>query len=132
MTTPNKKALMAEMLVRQVFGDSAEFEMLCSERGIPLEDAVEQALCGWAKSPLPTTRREHRLLSLISKTSPDPADCPEGQEGHWIEVCQHDIDVLRREQRQCFLQKDGVALERTNRAIETYIQTLAHLKERVA
>jgi hypothetical protein len=95
-----------------------------------VEDAVNQALRSWAGQGVAVTPAETNLpvLGLL----PDPTDCPPGQEAHWIEVGEHDLVVLRRQQQDCFRRKDAAGLARTTQTIETYIQTLASLRERVA
>lgn len=125
------KPVMAEMLVRLVLGDTESFEQLCAQRGVSVEEAIGQALKNWAGSSLPTVKPESLQLPTIGLL-PDPADCPSGQEEHWIGVCEHDLNVLHREQRRCFRSQDRKGIARTTRTIETYIQTLAALKERVA
>jgi hypothetical protein len=135
-TARTNKPVMVELLVRRVFGDAAGFLQVCERRGITAEEAVTQALQDWiggevAVPTLPTLS----LLATSSELTPDPGDCPVGQEEHWIQVCEHDLDVLRKTQQQCFRSKSPETprvLDRTNRTIERYIQTLASLRDRVA
>jgi hypothetical protein len=132
MTTVNKKPLMAEMLVRQVFGEAENFERICAQRGLSIEDAVNQALRGWVGHGLtlvqnaPNPETDPVVLLL-----PDPSDCPQGQEAHWLSVIEHDLAALQKAQQRCFQTKDTKGLERTNRSIETYIQAQAELRERI-
>jgi len=129
MTARTNKPVMAEMLVRQVFGDAESFERVCAQRGLSVEDAVRQALRGWVGHGVGPS--ESTVPFLGGSFTPDPGDCPSGQEEHWIQVCEHDLTLLRKQQQNCFRLKDQRCLERTTHAIENYIQTLASLKERV-
>jgi hypothetical protein len=135
MTTPkNSKPVMAEMLVRHVFGEAENFERLCAQRGMSVEEAVVQALRGWIGHGLTVVQGGE----LVAETDPvvlllpDPADCPQGQEAHWLGVIEHDLDALKKAQRRCFQTKDAEGLQRTNQSIETYIQAQAALRDRVA
>jgi hypothetical protein len=133
MTTVKNKSVMAELLVRQVFGEAENFERICAQRGVSMEDAVNQALRGWVGHGLtlvdnaPSQEPDPVVLLL-----PDPSDCPQGQEAHWLSVIEHDLGALRKAQQRCFQTKDTKGLNRTNRSIETYIQAQAALRERVA
>ena len=131
MTVPNKP-VMAEMLVRHVFGEAEKFERLCAQRGISIEDAVSQALRNWVGPGLSVVKPEPSLLNPVVGMLPDPSDVPVGQEAHWITVCEHDLQVLRSHQQTCFRKQDGKGVEETSQTIETYIQALASLKDRVA
>jgi len=94
MTAPNSKSLMAEMLVRQVFGEAERFEDACSERGVSLEEGIAQALTQWL-GPLQVTGAGVAPAYPVVRALPDPADCPPGQENHFILLCVHDLSVLR-------------------------------------
>ncbi len=126
------KPVMAEMLVRHIFGEAETFERLCAERDISLEEAVGQALRNWVGPGLSVVKPEAPLMNPTIGLLPDPNDCPTGQEEHWIGVCEHDLEVLRNKQQVCFRSQDKAGLANTTRTIESYIQTLAALKERVA
>ena len=127
------KPVMAEMLVRQVFGDAEGFERLCAQRGVSVAEAVQQALRGWLGQGLSLVETMRSPLAITGAgLNPDPGDCPSGQEAHWVEVCEHDLHLLRAEQRRCYRTKDRPGIERTTRRIEHYLQTLAELRERVA
>lgn len=133
MSNPkNSKPVLAEVLVRQVFGEAENFERVCAQRGVSVEDAVTQALRDWVGHGLTIVKNEQPLMNPTIGLLPDPNDCPQGQEAHWIEVCEHDLDALRQKQKSCFRAKDPTELEQTNRTIESYLQTLASLRERVA
>jgi hypothetical protein len=67
-TLKNSKPVLAEVLVRQVFGEAENFERVCAQRGVSVEQAVSQALRGWVGHG----------LSLVQDASPDPATDPEG------------------------------------------------------
>src|SRR5262245_8963494 len=132
MNTMPNKPVIAEALVRLVFGESAKFEQLCAQRGVSVEEAVGQALRDWVGPGLSVVKPEPQLMNPTIGMLPDPSDCPAGQEAHWIGVCEHDLQVLRSKQQVCFREQDGAGVEATSRTIEHYIQTLAELKERVA
>lgn len=125
------KPVMAEMLVRHVFGEAESFERLCAQRGVSVEDAVGQALRSWVGPGLSVVKAEPPLMNPTIGLLPDPTDCPSGQEAHWIGVCEHDLAVLRSKQQNCFRTQDRVGIAETTRTIETYIQTLASLRERI-
>lgn len=131
MTQVNSKPALAEVLVRQVLGDTETLELICAQRGVSLVEAVTQALRGWmgdAQPHVPVAQGAPPLTLLL----PDPSECPQGQEREWLGVCDHDLSVLRAEQRRCFHVKDATGLSRVNQSIERYIQAVAELKERVA
>lgn len=130
-TLKNSKPAMAEVLVRQVLGESAGFERICDQRGVSLVDAVNQALRTWMNGGLSLVRSpiDGEAPALLL---PDPNECPQGQEMMWLEVCEHDLEVLRQEQQRCIDSRDATGLNRTNRSIEAYIQAVAGLRERVA
>ena len=133
MTTENKRPLMAEMLVRHVLGESESFERVCAQRGVGVEEAVRHALRTWAGQGLRVV--EPSLMPgmvLNAGLTPDPGDCPRGQEFHWLAMCEHDLELLRKRQSACFKNHNVQELEVTTRAIENYIQTIAALKARVA
>jgi hypothetical protein len=134
MTTVKNKPVMAEMLVRQVFGEAENFERICAQRGISVEEAVSQALRSWVGHGLTLVQNaelepESDPVVLLL---PDPSECPQGQEEHWLGVIEHDLAALQKAQQRCFIRKDTKGLDRTNRSIETYIQAQAALRERVA
>lgn len=130
MTKPNKP-VMAELLVRHVFGEAEKFERLCAQRGVSVEDAVNQALRDWVGPGLSVVKPEPSPMNPVLGMLPDPSDVPVGQEAHWITVCEHDLQVLRSRQQNCFRTQDGAGVEETSRTIETYIQALAELRERI-
>lgn len=132
-TLKNSKPVLAEVLVRQVFGEAENFERICAQRGLSVEEAVNQALRSWVghgltlvqNAPEPETDPVVLLL-------PDPSDCPQGEEQHWLGVIEHDLAALRKAQQRCFAKQDAKGIARTTRSIETYIQAQAALRERVA
>jgi hypothetical protein len=126
----NTKPVMAEMLVRHVFGESESFERVCAQRGMNLTEAVHQALKSWVGQALLTAHSEPALP--VIGMLPDPSDCPHGQEAHFIDLVEHDLAVLRQRQQACFRDKNQGELAKTTQAIETHIQALAALRERVA
>lgn len=127
MNTPNNtKPALAEVLVRQVLGSTEDFERVCSQRGLTLTDAVTQALQGWMGSENATRPAVPPLTLLL----PDPSDCPQGQEFYWLNVCEHDLRILREEQRRCYHTKDSVTLRRVNQSIEKYLQAMSELRSR--
>jgi hypothetical protein len=130
--TMNNKPVLAEMLVRAVFGEAEKFERLCAQRGVSVEDAVNQALRNWVGPGLSVVKPEPALMNPVVGMLPDPSDVPVGQEAHWITVCEHDLRLLRSHQQNCFRSKDGEGAQATALTIENYIQTLASLRERVA
>lgn len=132
MTQVNNKPALAEVLVRQVLGETESFEGLCAQRGVSLLEAVTQALQGWMGDSPASMRRTTQESPLLTLQLPDPSDCPQGQEREWLEVCEHDLKVLHREQRRCFEFKDRDQLEKVNWSIEKYIQAMAELQARVA
>jgi hypothetical protein len=132
MTTKTNKPVMAELLVRHVFGEAENFERLCAQRGISVEEAISQALRDWVGPGLSVVKAEPQLMNPTLGLLPDPSDCPVGQEQHWIGVCEHDLNVLRSKQQLCFREQDRAGVTATTRTIETYIQTIASLKDRVA
>lgn len=132
MNTKTNNPVMAEMLVRHVFGEAEKFERLCAQRGISVDEAVGQALRNWVGPGLSVVKPEPSLLNPVVGMLPDPSDVPVGQEAHWITVCEHDLQVLRSHQKSCFQTQDGRGATETSRTIESYIQTLAELRERVA
>lgn len=133
-TLKDSKSVLAEVLVRQVFGEAENFERVCTQRGVSVADAVSQALRGWIGHGLSVVRDADPQPDLdpVVLLLPDPAECPQGEEAHWLEVIEHDLGALQRAQQRCFKVKDPAALERTNRSIETYIQARAALRDRVA
>lgn len=132
-STRTNKPVMAEMLVRQVFGEAESFERVCAQRGVSVEAAVKLALQGWVGQGLAlVSTMQLPLPGAEVGLSPDPGDCPTGQESHWVEVCEHDLQVLRAEQQRCYRTKDRPGIERTTRRIESYLQALAELRDRVA
>jgi hypothetical protein len=131
MTAPNSKSLMAEMLVRQVFTDTVRFEDACSERGVSLEEGISQALTQWL-GPLQGTGASVAPAYPVVRALPDPADCPPGQESHFILLCEHDLRVLRVKQQRYYAAKDAAGVRQTAREIEGYLQTLDSLRARVA
>lgn len=128
----NSKQVLAEVLVRQVLGESENFERICAQRGIAIEEAVSQALRGWAGHGLTLLQNDEPETDPVVLLLPDPSDCPQGQEEHWLGVIDHDLSTLRKAQQSCFKRKDTAGLDRTNRSIEAYIQAQAELKARVA
>lgn len=134
MTTKTNKPVMAELLVRHVFGEAENFERIAAQRGLSVEEAVGQALRGWVGHGLAVVQNAvlDPEADPVVLLLPDPAECPQGQEAHWLGVIEHDLNALRRAQQRCFQTKDTVGLSRTNRSIETYIQAQATLKDRVA
>ena len=133
-TLKDSKPVLVEVLVRQVFGESENFERVCAQRGVSVADAVSQALRGWIGHGLSVVRDADPQPDLdpVVLLLPDPAECPQGQESHWLEGIDHDLKALKKAQQRCFQVKDSAALERTNRSIETYIQAQAALRDRVA
>lgn len=133
MTNVNKKSVMAEMLVRQVLGESESFEQVCAQRGVSIEDAVRFALRTWAGQNLrvvqPTTIPG---LLLDVGLVPDPGDCPVGQEAHWLAMCEHDLAILQKRAKSCFQMQDTEGLNTMAIAMERYIQAIDTLKARVA
>lgn len=133
MTNVNKKSVMAEMLVRQVLGESESFEEVCARRGVSIEDAVRFALRTWAGQNLrvvqPTTIPG---LLLDAGLIPNPEDCPVGQEAHWLQMCEHDLAVLQKRAKACFQDNDTQGLNSMSIAMERYIQAIDALKARVA
>jgi hypothetical protein len=134
-TLKNSKPVLAEVLVRQVFGEQAEsFERVCAQRGVNVADALGQALRNWVGHGLTLVRppeNDGRLLPANGQL-PDPADCPFGQEEHWLQMCEHDLKILRGKQQACFQTKDTSSLNSTNLTIEAYLQTMAEIRSRVA
>jgi hypothetical protein len=127
------KPVMAEMLVRAVLGSTSEFERACQQRGVSIQDAVTQALQNWVGSRLTLVGAPSALSpDMVLSALPAPQDCPPGEEEHWLRVCEHDLGVLREQQRRCFAAQDQEGIARTTRAIESYLQVRAELRERVA
>ena len=133
-TLKDSKPVLVEVLVRQVFGEAENFERVCAQRGVSVAEAVNQALRGWVGHGLsivrdadPSPDPDPVVLLL-----PDPAECPQGQEEHWLDVIAHDLEALRKAQQHCFKSKDAAGAQRASRSIETYIQAQAALRERVA
>lgn len=131
-TIKDNKPVMAEVLVRQVLGESESFEHICAQRGLTLVDAVSQALKSWMSSGLTLVNNRNRPSEHPALLLPDPSECPQGQEREWLSICEHDLKVLAGEQKRCIQSRDAVGLSRTNHSIEAYIQAVADLKERVA
>ncbi len=134
MTTQTNKPVMAELLVRHVFGEAENFERICAQRGLSVEDAVSQALRGWVGHGLTLVQNAEVAPEgdPVVLLLPDPSECPQGQEKHWLEVIEHDLGALRRAQQRCFKSKDMAGVQQVSRSIETYIQAQAALKDRVA
>lgn len=130
MTLKNHKPAFAEVLVRQVLGDTEDFERVCAQRGVNLVDAVTQAIQGWMG--VENATRQPARVPPLTLLLPDPSECPQGQEAHWLSVCEHDLKSLRQEQQRCYGTKDTVNLRRCNLSIEKYLQAMSELKERVA
>lgn len=127
------KPVMAEMLVRHVFGETETFERTCAQRGLSVDEAVREALKSWIGQGLSLVEAPHMpYLESELELTPDPGDCPTGQEEHFIRVCEHDLQVLRQRQQACYRAKDRSGVERTTRKIERYIQTVAAIRDRVA
>lgn len=145
-TLKNSKPVLAEVLVRQVFGEAENFERVCAQRGVSVEQAVSQALRGWIRqerptglgvagasgSDLPVSSDSGSNPGPVALLLPDPAECPQGEERHWLEIIEHDLGALQQNQRLCFKSKDAEGLAQTNRSIETYLQARASLRDRVA
>lgn len=131
-TLKDNRPVMAEVLVRQVLGESEIFERICAQRGVSLVDAVGQALKSWMSGSLTLVNNRDRQSEPPPLLLPDPSECPQGQEREWLQICDHDMAVLVAEQARCTQRGDTVGLNRTNHSIEAYIQAIADLKERVA
>lgn len=127
MNTPNNKPALAEVLVRQVLGDTEAFERVCAQRGVSLVDAVTEALREWSGLQNGSHVRKTPLLTLLL---PDPSDCPQGHEKEWLSICEHDIRVLNKEQRRCYKEQDASGLIQVNQSIERYLQAMNELRER--
>ena len=131
---PVNSNLMADMLVRRVLGDSATFIRVCSQNGLSIEDGVRHALESFmqenAREELPKVEETLLHPSLINR--PDASDCPAGEEAHWLEMCEHDLKVLRKAHTAYDGRGDRVNAFRVLRAIEHYIQAQSSLRERVA
>ena len=129
MTTPqNTKPALAEVLVRQVLGSTEDFERVCSQRGVSLVAAVTQAVQDWMGVEN-TTR--HVPVPPLTLLLPDPSDCPQGQEEHWLSLCKHDLAKLREEQSRCYRTRDRIRLQRVNQSIEKYLQAQSELRDRL-
>lgn len=132
---PVNSNLMADMLVRRVMGSSATFTRVCAQNGLSIEDGVRQALQSFvaenAKSELPKVE-EPTLLQPAFINRPDASDCPAGEEAHWLEMCEHDLGVLRRAHGEYERRGDTLNARRVIRAIEHYLQAQSSLRERVA
>lgn len=131
MSSVTKKPVMAEMLVRHIFGEAETFEHLCEQRGVSVEEAVSQALRNWVGPGQQLQTTAPVAVTTSFGFVPDPADCPSGHESHWIGLCEHDLTLLRREQQRLFAAQDKKGLTELTRTIESYIQTLASLRERL-
>ena len=133
-TLPANSNLMADLLVRRVLGSSAAFVRVCAQNGLSIEDGVRQALESYvqehAKEELP--RVEETLLQPAFINRPDASDCPAGQERHWLEMCDHDLKVLRRAHATYSSRGDSLNTRRVLLALEHYIQARSSLQERVA
>lgn len=132
-TTPKThKTALAEVLVRHVFGDTDNFERLCTRRGISVAEGVDQALKSWMSGGLTLVPDQPHKSEPPPLMLPDPSDCPQGQEAEWLQLCDHDLSVLRREQQRCIQVMDVTGLNDVNLSIESYLQAVAGLRERVA
>lgn len=133
-TLPANSNLMADLLVRRVLGSDVVFARVCAQNGLSIEDGVRQALEAYiqshAREELPQV--EETLLQPAFINRPDASDCPAGEEKHWLEMCEHDLGVLRRAHTAYVQRKDDLNARRVLRSIEHYIQAQHSLRERVA
>lgn len=130
-TLKDSRPVMAEALVRHVLGDTTNFERVCTQRGVSLTDAIAWALQAWmaGDASLPPDSTNNSGLPLML---PDPTDCPQGQETAWLEICEHDLGLLRAEHNRCLSTGDLPGINRTARSIDAYLQAMSELQERVA
>lgn len=131
-TPKTNKSAMAEVLVRHVLGESESFELACDRLCVSMAEGVEQALKNWMSGTLTLVTKPARKSEPPPLMLPDPSDCPQGQEAEWLALCDHDLNVLRREQQRCIQAKDAAGLNSANMSIEAYLQAVAGLRERVA
>jgi hypothetical protein len=128
----DKKAMMAELLVRQTLGNTTSFTEACKLNNLSLEEGVRNALVDFMNKQVSARAKAlpSTLLCPSMITQPDVSDCPNGQEDEWIELCEHDLRVLRNAESKYSACGDMVNSRRAMVAIEGYLQTLSALRER--